>query len=81
MKFFGRSQSGVHPELSKKLEPCASKPKQKLNTIEKFKDAGIPVGMFLMPIIPFLIDREESIEASIAAAKSTGVDYNIYVVI
>lgn len=72
------SFSGVDTKLSRKIEPGASGPIQKLNAISRFKDAGIPAGMFLMPVIPFLTDTEEAIEASIASAKASGADYIIF---
>lgn len=72
------SFSGVDNELTKKLEPGASGPNQKLDAIKKFKDAGIPVGMFLMPVIPYLTDSESAMEASLVAAKTAGVEYVIF---
>jgi DNA repair photolyase len=55
--------------LSRKLEPRASLPEQRLRAIEALAGCGIPVGLMAAPVIPGLTDHElPSIVASSAKA-------------
>jgi len=40
------------------LEPRTARPHKRLRTIQKLRDAGIPVGVLIAPIIPGLTDSE-----------------------
>ncbi len=57
-------------EATRKLEPAAPLPAKRLETVEELASCGIPTGVFLAPILPFLTDSDESLEALFAAAKS-----------
>lgn len=72
------SFSSVDDKISAILEPGCSLPKDKLMTLKRFKEAGIPTGMFLMPVIPFITDIPAMIEASVAKAKEADVDFIIF---
>lgn len=56
--------------LTPKLEPRASLPAYRLAAIRKLRDAGIPVGVMIAPIIPGLNDHE--IPALLAEAARAG---------
>ncbi len=56
--------------LSRKLEPRASAPHRRLETIAKLSEAGIPTGVLVAPVIPFINDNE--IENILAACKEAG---------
>ena len=43
--------------LSSKLEPRASAPWRRLKTVRTLADAGIPVGVLVAPVIPFITDE------------------------
>jgi DNA repair photolyase len=61
--------------LTPKLEPRASLPAHRLAAIRKLRDAGIPVGVMIAPIIPGLNDHEIPsllAEAARAGATSAG---------
>ena len=60
--------------LSSRMEPRASAPSRRLEAIRRLSAAGVPVGVNVAPIIPFLTDHEvESIlEAAAAAGASLG---------
>jgi len=59
-------------DLMRKLEPRASTPARKLEAIRTLKDAGIPVGVIVAPVIPGLTDHElPSILAESARAGAT----------
>jgi len=46
------------PTVSRALEPYAAAPDQRLETIERLAEAGIPTGVMIAPVIPGLNDRE-----------------------
>ena len=77
-----RSNGGVamtlttlKPELQKILEPHAVTIERRLEALRRLKAAGIPCGIHLMPIIPFVTDSDEAIEGMVKAAAEIGVDY------
>ncbi len=72
------SFSTVDDPAARLLEPGVPSPSRRLETIKRFKDAGLHCGMFLMPVVPYITDSEEMIEASVAAAKDAGVDYIVF---
>ncbi len=72
------SFSSVDDRVSAIFEPQVPRPSRRLKTLEKFKKEGIAVGMFLMPVIPFITDTPEKMEASVRAAKNAGVDFIIF---
>ncbi|MFX7906691.1 radical SAM protein, partial [Acinetobacter baumannii] len=53
-------------ELARKLEPRAATPSRRLRTIRTLAEAGIPVGVSVAPMIPFITDdhMEQILEAS-----------------
>ena len=52
------SITSLDKEIIRKMEPRASTPEKRLNTIEILSQNNIPVGVNLAPIIPGLNDRE-----------------------
>ena len=72
------SFSSLDDEISAIFEPGVPPPSLRLETIRKFKQAGIPCGLFLMPVIPFITDTPEQIEKVFYKAKEIGVDYIIF---
>ena len=72
------SFSSMDPEISAVFEPGLPSPEIRLDAIRYFKALGIPCGMFLMPVIPFLSDTPEMIEQSVKSAKQAGVDFIIF---
>ena len=57
-------------ELARKLEPRAAAPHRRLRTIETLARAGIPVGVSVSPVIPFL--NEPELERILEAAVNAG---------
>ncbi len=45
-------------DLSGKLEPRATRPLRRLETIRRLSESGIPVGILVAPVIPGLTDHE-----------------------
>lgn len=56
--------------LARILEPRASMPERRLRTIERLAQAGIPVGVSVSPVIPFI--NEPEIERILEAAARAG---------
>jgi len=60
----------LEPSLHATMEPRASTPARRLETIQRLSEAGIPVAVFVAPIIPGLNDHE--IPAILEAAAGRG---------
>jgi DNA repair photolyase len=56
--------------LSMKMEPRTSAPARRLLAIKRLSEAGIPVGVNIAPVIPFLTDSE--LEPILEAAAANG---------
>ncbi|MGZ7108176.1 MAG: radical SAM protein [Methanobacterium sp.] len=61
-------------KLAKIFEPNAPTPKERLETMKKFKDEGFQTGIWFMPILPYLSDSEKQIEKMVVLAKNYGAD-------
>lgn len=57
-------------ELARILEPRAAAPARRLRTIRALADAGVPVGVSVSPIIPFI--NEPELERILEAAATAG---------
>ena len=69
------SVTNLDAELARKLEPRASAPYRRLEAIKRLVAAGIPSGVLVAPVIPFVTDRhmEEILErAREAGATEAG---------
>ena len=56
--------------LARALEPRAASPARRLETIRRLSAAGIPVGVSVSPVIPFL--NEPELERILEAAREAG---------
>jgi len=67
------SVTSLDSRLSNTLEPRASAPHRRLETIRRLADAGIPVGVMVAPVIPFITDRymEQILERARDAGATT----------
>jgi DNA repair photolyase len=57
-------------ELARKLEPRAASPRRRLLAIQRLNEAGVPCGVMVAPVIPFLTDSE--LETTLEAAYLSG---------
>ena len=64
------SLTTLDDELKRRMEPRAAAPRTRLSMIRTLREAGVPVGVLLAPVIPALNDHE--IERMLAEAKSAG---------
>lgn len=60
----------IDDDLSRRLEPRAAAPRRRLKTIRRLSDAGVPVSVFVAPVIPALSDAE--LEGVLEAARDSG---------
>jgi len=63
-------------DLARKLEPRATAPWRRLETISKLKQAGVPAGVMFAPVIPVLNDPEmETVLTRAAEAGAISAGY------
>jgi DNA repair photolyase len=73
------SVTTLDKELARKMEPRASSPERRLETIRRLAQAGIPAAVMVAPIIPALNDAE--IEAILTRAQAMGAREAGYVML
>jgi DNA repair photolyase len=57
------------------VEPGTPPPQKRLDAVRTLNEAGIPCGVLMAPILPFLTDDEESMEATVRAIAETGATH------
>jgi DNA repair photolyase len=65
----------LRTRLARILEPRAPRPDLRLSAVRKLREAGIPAGVFAMPILPGLTDREADLDALARAASDAGAQW------
>lgn len=63
-------------DLQQRLEPGTPTPRARLDLIRAVRDAGLPCGVFVAPVLPWLTDSTAHLDAllaAVAAAGATGV--------
>lgn len=73
------SITSLDSSLSRRLEPRAAAPYRRLQTVKRLSEAGVPVGVNVAPIIPFL--NEPEIERIVAAAAEAGARSMHYTIV
>ena len=66
-------------EVSRPMEPRTSAPRRRLEAIRRLAAAGIPTGVVVAPVVPFLTDHD--IEHVLEAAADAGAAYADYVLL
>ncbi|HAT31479.1 MAG TPA: radical SAM protein, partial [Janthinobacterium sp.] len=69
----------LDPAIARTLEPRAAAPARRLRTIRTLTDAGIPVGISIAPVIPFV--TEPDLERLLEAVRDAGAIHAHYVVL
>jgi DNA repair photolyase len=72
------SVTSLVEELQRVLEPRTSPPKARLEAISKLREAGVPVGVMVAPIIPGLTDHE--MPGILAACANAGAQFAGYTI-
>ncbi|HEV2520886.1 MAG TPA: radical SAM protein [Candidatus Acidoferrales bacterium] len=65
----------LRARLARILEPRAPRPDLRLRAIEELRRAGIAAGVFAMPVLPGITDREEDLDALARAARDAGAQW------
>lgn len=72
----GVSLALLDPELQATLEPGTPTPRARVELVRRIRDAGLPCGVFVAPILPGLTDSPDQLGAllrQLADAGATGV--------
>ena len=65
----------LRTRLARLLEPRAPRPDLRLEAVRKLREAGIAAGVFAMPVLPGLTDREEDLDALAKGARDAGAQW------
>jgi len=60
------------PELQESIEPGVPTAQARLATVRAAREAGLDCAVFLMPVLPYLTDDEESLDRAVAAVAESG---------
>ena len=69
------SVGSVDPELWRAVEPGTPNPRRRLDACRKLNDAGIPCGVLMAPILPFLSDTDEALDETVRAIAEAGATH------
>ncbi len=65
----------LRSRLARLLEPRAPRPDLRLQAVRALRDAGLAAGVFAMPVLPGLTDREADLDALARAARDAGAQW------
>ncbi|MGH3371557.1 MAG: radical SAM protein, partial [Nocardioidaceae bacterium] len=57
------------------VEPGTPPPQRRLEVCARLNDAGIPCSVLMAPVLPFLTDSDEALEAAVAAIAAAGAQH------
>jgi DNA repair photolyase len=69
------SVTTLNARLARRLEPRAPRPELRLAAVTKLREAGIAAGVFVMPVLPGITDRETDLDALARAARDAGAQW------
>jgi len=65
-------------EIARTLEPRAAAPYRRVETVRHLAARGVPVGVFVAPIVPFLNDKDmETVLEAVAAAGARSASFTV----
>jgi DNA repair photolyase len=62
-------------ELARRIEPRAPTPEARVRALERLADAGIDVGINIMPVLPGITDRPAMLDAVVRRVKAAGASH------
>lgn len=62
-------------ECAKKIEPNVSLSSKRFEVVRKCKEAGLICGILMNPVLPFITDSKENIQAIVQKASECHADY------
>ncbi len=65
----------LDPDVWRTTEPGTAPPRQRLKALRALRDAGIPAGVGIAPILPGLSDRPEQLAEVVRAARDAGATH------
>jgi DNA repair photolyase len=65
----------MRTRLARLLEPLAPRPDLRMDAVRQLRAVGIAAGVFAMPIIPGLTDREEDLDAVACGARDADAQW------
>jgi DNA repair photolyase len=68
----------VDPHLAEKLEGKSPPPALRLETLAELKRAGIPVGVAILPVMPYINDTDYALRGTLRACAEAGVDFVVW---
>ncbi|MGH8970669.1 MAG: Rv2578c family radical SAM protein [Actinomycetes bacterium] len=69
------SVGSVDRDIRGAVEPGAPPPRRRLEVVRELTDAGIPCGVLMAPVLPFLTDSDAQLEATVLAIAAAGAAY------
>ncbi|HEX9892164.1 MAG TPA: Rv2578c family radical SAM protein [Actinomycetota bacterium] len=69
------SVGSVDRDLWRLLEPGTPNPRKRLDACRMLNEAGIPCGVLMAPVVPFLSDDEASLEDTVRAIAEAGATH------
>lgn len=67
--------TSMDEEIRKKIEPGGVTSMERFEVLKAFRKTNASIGLHVMPIIPFITDKEENFQTMFSLAKECGVDY------
>ena len=68
----------IDPLLAEKLESKAPPPSARLDAIATLKRAGVPTGVALLPVIPYLTDTDRQLPTTLQAIANVMPDFVVW---
>jgi DNA repair photolyase len=68
----------VDPYMAARLEDKAPAPSLRLDALRDLKRAGIPVGVALLPVLPYVNDTDLLLTATLRAIVEAGADFVVW---
>ena len=65
----------LRTHLARLLEPRAPRPDLRLAAVRRLREEGISAGVFAMPIVPWLTDREDDLDALACGARDANAEW------
>jgi DNA repair photolyase len=66
------------PQLQALVEPGTPTAAARLATVRAAREAGLECGVFLMPVLPYLTDSVDDLDAAFAAIAEAGASYVVW---
>ncbi len=74
----GRSIAIADDDLQQSIEPGTPTTQARLATVTAAAEAGFDVAVFMMPVLPFLTDTEDHLDAALGRIKAAGASSVTY---